>query len=442
VLRFILPLKGTRFLERFDAFFLPFKGRIEVGMGLYQLRKHMNKDLSKLHSIGGKATRRIIGLMSGTSLDGLDVALCAISGASEETNVVIEHFRTVDYTDEVKAEIRKVFAKQTIDFQHLCLLNAWIGRLHASMINDCLNVWNVNVSDVDLIASHGQTVMHAPKILHGLEAFPNATLQIGDGDHIAVGTGIITLSDFRQKHVAAGGEGAPLAVYGDYFIFGKKGENRIMLNMGGIANFTYLPATMLAEEVFVTDTGPGNTLIDAFTRIARPDLAFDRDAVIARKGSVHEPLLTALKDNSFFTKPFPKTTGPELFSVDYVRAAQTRSDSHHIETPDLLATLTRFSAETIAHAVNSTITQSGIAAHDFDIYMSGGGMHNPLLVEWLKELLACQFRRTNDLGISGDAKEAVLFAILANETVAGGRSDFGSRRGIPSVSMGKISFPG
>lgn len=401
----------------------------------------MNKNLQALYQIAQKPARKIIGLMSGTSMDGLDVALCEISGAGESTEVKLLQFDTVDYSEEIKTEIRKVFAKQTIDFQHLALLNEWIGVLHAKMILDCLKSWNITTDEVDLVASHGQTVMHAPKILHLQEKFPNATLQIGDGDHIAVETGIITISDFRQKHLAAGGEGAPLAVYGDYFIFGKKGDNRIMLNMGGIANFTYLPATMNPEEVFVTDTGTGNTLIDAFTRLYFPEKAYDKDAEIARQGSVNQALLQELKSDNFFEGPYPKTTGPELFSIEYVRKAQMRSNTNDISVNDLLATLTRFSAETIAEAIFFTINNTAYDIKDFNIYMSGGGMHNPLLVEWLKELLPCNFLKTNDLGISGDAKEAVLFAILANETVSGGDSDFGSRRGIPSVSMGKISFP-
>jgi anhydro-N-acetylmuramic acid kinase len=401
----------------------------------------MNKNLQSLYQIAQKPTRKIIGLMSGTSMDGLDVALCEISGAGESTEVKLLQFDTVDYSEEIKTEIRKVFAKQTIDFQHLALLNEWIGVLHANMILDCLKSWNITTDEIDLVASHGQTVMHAPKILHQQEKFPNATLQIGDGDHIAVKTGIITLSDFRQKHLAAGGEGAPLAVYGDYFIFGKKGENRIMLNMGGIANFTYLPSTMNPEEVFVTDTGTGNTLIDAFTRHYFPEKCYDKNAEIAKQGSVNQFLLEELKADNFFKGVFPKTTGPELFSIDYVKKAQAKSNTEQISVNDLLATLTRFSAETIAEAVIFTVNNTFYNIKDFDVYMSGGGMHNPLLVAWLKELLLCNFLKTNDLGISGDAKEAVLFAILANETVSGGDSDFGSRRGIPSVSMGKISFP-
>jgi anhydro-N-acetylmuramic acid kinase len=398
----------------------------------------MNQNIQSLYQIAQKSSRKIIGLMSGTSLDGLDVALCDISGAGENTKVTLIQFDTVDYIEDIKTEIRKVFAKETINFQHLALLNEWIGLLHADMILQCLKKWNISTQDIDLIASHGQTVMHAPKILHNQVKFPNATLQIGDGDHIAVKTGIITLSDFRQKHLAAGGEGAPLAVYGDYFIFGKKDENQIMLNMGGIANFTFLPASMNPEAVFVTDTGTGNTLIDAFTRLHFPEKAYDDNAEIAKKGAVNQQLLDNLKSNEFFKKPFPKTTGPELFGIDYVKNAQVSSKTENISINDLLATLTRFSAETIAEAIHIAIGNA--KDEKLTIYMSGGGMHNPLLVNWLKELLPFNFLKTDDLGISGDAKEAVLFAILANETVSGGTSDFGIRKGIPSVTMGKISF--
>ena len=401
----------------------------------------MNKNISALYTIAQKETRKILGLMSGTSLDGLDIALCAVSGSGENTNVKILEFETISYSEDIKNEIRKVFAQKTIDFQHLALLNEWIGILHSGMINDCLSKWNISSSEVDLIASHGQTVLHAPKFLHQQEKFPNATLQIGDGDHIAVKTGIITLSDFRQKHVAAGGEGAPLAVYGDYLLFGKKGENRIMLNMGGIGNYTYLPASLNAEEVFVTDTGTANTLIDIFTKHYFPEKSYDKDAEIARQGTVNQELLEELKKDDFFQKSFPKSIGQELFNFDFVQSALVKCDLENISASDLLATLTRLSAETIAEAIYFTIKNTPISAEDFHIYMSGGGTNNPLLVKWLTELLPCQFHTSDDLGILSDAKEAVLFALLANETVSGGDYNFGNSKGIPSVTMGKISFP-
>ncbi|MEY4963310.1 MAG: hypothetical protein RLZZ323_629 [Bacteroidota bacterium] len=401
----------------------------------------MNPTIESLYQIAKKPTRTIIGLMSGTSLDGLDVALCTLSGAGKNTLVTLKQFKTISYSEAVKTEIRNVFAQKTIDFQQLALLNEWIGILHANMVLDCLKEWNISTNEVDLIASHGQTVMHAPKILHQQAEFPNATLQIGDGDHIAVHTGIITVSDFRQKHVAAGGEGAPLAIYGDYYLFGSEKENRIMLNLGGIGNFTFLPKDQNPENVFVTDTGTGNTLIDAFVKLHFPEMSYDKEAQLARKGAINPNLLHALKNNSFFKESFPKTTGPELFNLEYIRQALSESNTQNSSIEDVLATLTRFSAETAAEAILFAIQNSEATANDITVYVSGGGMHNPLLMEYLKELLPCPFKNTNELGISGDAKEAVLFAVLANETVAGGGTNFGTKKGIPSVTMGKISFP-
>jgi anhydro-N-acetylmuramic acid kinase len=374
--------------------------------------------------------------MSGTSLDGLDVALCAVSGSGMDTKVTLEHFDTVPYPATVKAEIRKVFARETVNFQQLCLLHPWLAHLHAAWILECLEKWGVQPHEVDLIASHGQTVYHSPKILHQLADFPNATLQIVDGDHIAVKTGIITLSDFRQKHIAAGGEGAPLALYGDYCLFSKAGEDRIMLNMGGIANFTFLPGDLQPGGVFVTDTGPGNTLLDAFAR-AYFQVEYDKDALFAKEGDVNDALLQALKEDAFFKESFPRTTGPELFSSTYVTKAQVVSNTIHLSPYDLMATLTRFSADTISDALKSVLQEE----KDYAVYISGGGAHNPLLVAWIKEQLPrLQIHTTSELGIAGDAKEAVLFAILANEAINGEGIDFG-KPGMPAITMGKLSFP-
>ena len=259
----------------------------------------MNANIQKLFTIAQKETRNIIGLMSGTSLDGLDVAFCKISNSGENTGVELVDFETISYSMEFKDQIRKVFTKKEIVFQDLVLLNEIIGTVHGEMVLECLKKWNIAADEVDVIASHGQTVFHAPKNLHHLEGFPNATLQIGDGDHIAVKTGIITISDFRQKHVAAGGEGAPLAVYGDYFLFGQKEENRIMLNIGGISNFTFLPANRNPSQIIVTDTGTGNTLIDNYVKMYFPDKGYDKDADIAKKGSVNQALLHSLKSDDF-----------------------------------------------------------------------------------------------------------------------------------------------
>ncbi len=395
----------------------------------------MNKNIEHLYSIAQKKSRIIIGLMSGTSLDGLDVALCKMEGFGSETNVEILHFTTVPYDSLLKQQVKEIFSKQLIDLEKLCLLNAWIGTTHASMINKCLEKWKVANDDVDIIASHGQTIYHAPKILHNQDMFDNATLQIGDGDHIAVKTGIITISDFRQKHVAAGGEGAPLAVYGDYFLFSKKGENRIMLNIGGIANFTFLDGSMDASKMFSTDIGPGNTMMDAYMQQQFTDKYFDQDAAVAKQGIPNEKLLTALKENDFFEKDFPKTTGPELFNLAYLEKAQQKSNTNDLSKYDVMATLCKFSADTIVEAL-----QRNNFTNEIVVYSSGGGMHNPMLMQHIKNSMPhTVFKTTNDLNINPDAKEAVLFAVLANEALCGGETYFGKYA--PSVSMGKISFP-
>ena len=398
----------------------------------------MNKNLDKLCKMGNADSRIIVGLMSGTSLDGLDVALCKINGCGLETRIELLEFATIPYTALFKNQVKEVFAKKLASLEKVCLLNEWIGVFHGRLVLDCLKKWGIRPEAVDLIASHGQTIYHAPTWLHQDDRFPNATLQIGDGDHIAVTTGIITLSDFRQKHLSAGGEGAPLAVYGDHLIFSKEGENRIMLNIGGIANFTFLPGNRDVSANFSSDTGPGNTLMDSYVQ-QYFNTPYDKDSAIAKSGSLHEGLLSALTSHSFFQQPFPKTTGPELFNLEYLRFAQNESGTVTLNHEDVLRTLNRFTAVTIAQSIRNCCDPN----QTYTLYASGGGMHNPLVMEQLRELLPeFTFYTTNDLSIHPDAKEAVLFAILANETIAGNQLTYGNAQsGIPSVSMGKISFP-
>jgi anhydro-N-acetylmuramic acid kinase len=229
----------------------------------------MNLNVSCLYEIAQKPSRTIIGLMSGTSLDGLDIALCEFTGSGLNTSVKVSRFSTLAYSSEFKEQLKSVFARKVVDLEQVTLLNAFIGRYYADLISLAFEEWKMDLSTVDLIASHGQTIFHAPKHQHQISGMPNATLQIGDGDHIAMGTGIITLSDFRQKHIAAGGEGAPLAVYGDYLLFWNSSENRVMLNIGGIANLTFLPSDSSCGFLS-SDVGPGNTLLDQFIQEKLP----------------------------------------------------------------------------------------------------------------------------------------------------------------------------
>jgi anhydro-N-acetylmuramic acid kinase len=292
-------------------------------------------------------------------------------------------------------------------------------------------------TEIDLIASHGQTIYHAPKSLHPEDVFGPATLQIGDGDHIAVATGIITVSDFRQKHIAAGGEGAPLSLYGDYLLCAHETENRLLLNIGGIANFTLLNAGGSLSQVFSSDTGPGNTLMDAYTRKYFEGLAYDKDGIIAKSGKINEPLLQSLKSDSFFKVAFPKTIGPELFNLDYIIQAQMALGTM-LSHKDVLATLNMFTAQTISEAINKVVGDQSV----YTMYISGGGMHNHLLMEHLKQLLpSITIKSSMEIGILPDAKEAILFALLGNEAVAGTPLLAGGNATKVATTMGKISFP-
>jgi len=398
----------------------------------------MHQNIQNLVNVAAKQERLVVGLMSGTSMDGLDIALCSIKGSGRKTQFELKAFTTVDYTNDFKEKILSIFSKEMVALETLCLLNAWVGKQHGKMVLDALSSWKIAPATVDMIASHGQTIYHAPKSLHPNSEYDPATLQIGDGDHIAVTTGILTLSDFRQKHLAAGGEGAPLAVYGDYLLCSHPTENRLLLNMGGIANFTYLSAGCSLDQVFSTDTGTGNTLMDAYTRTHFAPMAYDKGGAIAAAGKINPALLTELKAHSFFTLDLPKTIGPELFNLEFLAKAQKASHTVDLSKEDVMATLNRFSAETIADCIQSSIP----AGTKFNMYSSGGGMHNPVLMGHLTSLLPDATLYSSDvLGINPDAKEAILFALLANEAVAGTALFAGGHATKIPITMGKISFP-
>lgn len=397
----------------------------------------MHANIEQLYAIANKESRIILGLMSGTSLDGLDIALCEVKGSGEKTKLTLLEFTTVPFTNNFKEKVLPIFSKKMVSLEQLCLLHPWIAQQHATMIIAALKSWDMQAKNIDLIASHGQTIYHAPKSLHPEDEFGPATLQIGDGDHLAVATGIITISDFRQKHIAAGGEGAPLAIYGDYLLCANSTENRVLLNIGGISNFTYVKAASTLEQIISSDTGPGNTLMDAYVRL-HFGMVYDKDGLIAREGKVNIALLNALKSDAFFALDFPKSIGPELFNLDYLVQAQESSNTMDISKQDVLATLNRFTAETIADGINQCVP----TGTSFSVYKSGGGAHNIQLVEHLVTLLPnAKVSSSMKIGIQPDAKEAILFALLGNECVAGKPLFAGSQATQIPITMGKISFP-
>ncbi|CAF3947653.1 unnamed protein product [Rotaria sp. Silwood1] len=337
--------------------------------------------------------------MSGTSLDGLDLALCKISGSSTNTAFELLHFETVEYDNDFKQELQSIFCKEQVSLEKICLMNNYVAQIHSKIINATLLKWNIKNNDVDAIASHGQTIYHSPKYKHLQTKFDNATLQIGDGDIIAHNTQILTISDFRQKHIAANGSGAPLAIYGDYFLLSNETENRILLNIGGIANFTYLPSNKNFDDVFCSDVGPGNTLMDNYIQQNFKGLHFDLDGLIAEKGSTNENLLSALLQHNFFNHAFPKSTGQEVFNITFLNDALQLINQKSLDKYDVVATLNKFTAKCIANAIHQTIK-----GKEFAIYISGGGLHNKTLMKNLQELLPNNpIQSTEYLGINPNA---------------------------------------
>jgi anhydro-N-acetylmuramic acid kinase len=399
----------------------------------------MFDDITKLARIASKPERHILGLMSGTSLDGLDIALCRVAGAGEATQLTVENFTTIPYSAAFRGRVGEVFARRSIDLERLCLLNPFVAQVHSEMILAALDAWNRPSDSIDLIASHGQTVYHAPAAPGQANSGTNATLQLGDGDHIAHRTGIITVHDFRQKQIAAGGEGAPLAAYGDYLLFGDDQADRILLNIGGIANLTFLASARNGRWSSCTDIGPGNTVMDQLVQRRFRSMRFDADGALAAQGTVLPALLDQLLANPFFSRPGPKTTGPETFNLAWLDDAAAHSGHAKARTEDLLATLSLCSARAIAASIHALEVDG-----DATVFVSGGGARNPTLMANIRRELSRRHRlmTTAELGIDPDAKEAVLFAVLANETVSGSGLAEGRIAGMPSVSMGKISLPG
>lgn len=401
----------------------------------------MNKSIQQLYQTAIKEEKLIIGLMSGTSLDGLDLALCRISGSDADTKVQLLEFETCAYDSTAIKLIKEVTSVKQVDFEQLCIVHSWLGFLHAEMILETLEQWEYKPHQIDCIASHGQTVFHAPAFQHQKMGMPNATLQIGDGDHIAQKTGILTISDFRQKHTAAGGEGAPMVSYVDPLLFGSEDENRILLNIGGIANFTYLPKMSNGgqRKTLTTDTGPGNTMIDAAVKAYYPIKTYDADGQLAASGVINQQLLNALKNHPFFKRDIPKTTGPEVFNLNWVEEVRQKNNFDPLESADLIATLTRLSAETIAESIQEVIKDKG----ENRLLISGGGVHNQTLIQWIKDLLpGLSVQNFKEIAFDPDAKEAVLFAVLANEMLSGDGFNMNIQDGVEQkVHFGKISFP-
>ncbi len=368
--------------------------------------------MNPFYNIRQKDIKTVIGLMSGTSADGVDVALVEISGSGLTTEIALKIFETIPYKPEIRARIFDLFNVETARVDEICEMNFVLGKLFAESTLAVLEKSGVSPAHVDLIGSHGQTIHHMPS------ASTPATLQIGEPAVIAHETGIPTIADFRVADIAAGGEGAPLIAYPDYLLFHNPTQTIGLLNIGGIANLTVLPAGKGIEAVHASDTGPGNMILDACVeKITDGSKQYDENGELARQGTVCKDLLDNWLTHPFFALTPPKTTGREMFGTTFADECLQQIRTNGISDNDGLATLTALTVESISRYYTHFIADNS----PIDIlYVSGGGAQNPLLMEGLAERFnPIPVVDVAEIGLSGDAKEAIGFAILANEAVHG-----------------------
>ncbi len=373
-----------------------------------------------------KNKKIVIGLMSGTSVDGIDAAIVEISGNGLETEVDLIAFETFPFPSGVPQRILALCQPDTGRVDDICEMNFYIGHLFAEAVKHILQKSGMRASDIDLIGSHGQTIHHLPKEANATH-YPS-TLQISEPAVIAHETGIPTIADFRVADMAAGGQGAPLVSYIDYLLFHNKTKTVGLLNIGGIANLTVLPANGTFDSVCAADTGPGNMCIDAvITEITQGMERYDKAGQRAAQGTPHQPIIDEWLKHPFFDQSPPKTTGREMFGHTYAMECLAACREHELSDNDCLATLTELTVQTIVDYIERFITgQSPIDV----LYVSGGGVHNRTIMRRLGEQLPnTAVEPVDNSGISADAKEAMAFAILANETLHGNAGNLPSATG-------------
>lgn len=378
----------------------------------------------------------VVGLMSGTSVDGVDAALVEIEGSGLKTSLRLVEFITYPFPDEVRKRIFRIFAPSRCSVEDICEMNFIIGDIFAQAALEVIAKAGLKTSGVHLIGSHGQTICHLPR--SGSQKFIASTLQIGEPAVIAYRTGIVTVGDFRVADIAAGGQGAPLVPYVDYLLFRDEKKTRAIQNIGGISNVTVLPAGGRPEDILAFDTGPGNMIIDGLVQIiTRGQKRYDYNGQMASRGVPNEHLLEELLSHPFISKPPPKTTGREEFGLNFVRDIFDAARTLKISKFDLLATATAYTAECIYQNYARFI----LPEYDiWEILVCGGGMHNLTLMELLrKKFHPIQIRSVDDYGLMSDAKEAIAFAVLANETINGNPGNIPSATGADQpVILGKI----
>ncbi len=390
---------------------------------------------------GEKRDKLCIGVMSGTSVDGIDVAIVRIDGEPPGLTAALLHFSTVPYDEEIKRAIFRLFDPATCTSRDVSRMNFLLGDLFSDAVLQTVREAGMDLHDILLISSHGQTVFHSPEAqrVYGREV--RSTLQIGEAAVIAERTGCPVVSDFRVRDIAAGGQGAPLVPFVDALLFASPDHGRILANIGGIANITHIPPSGSHEPVLAFDTGPGNMIVDALVRMGTDGrLAYDKDGALAAQGAVQEAYLRQWLEHPYLARRPPKSTGREEFGEPCAEIWWRDARAMGWPLADLVATATAYTVRTMAQAIRRFVPEMGKTS---EVFVAGGGAHNPVIMAGLARALPGQaVLPQSAVGIAGDAKEAVAFAVLGHECFHRRPNNLPHATGArhPAV-LGKICWP-
>ncbi|MGB2960152.1 MAG: anhydro-N-acetylmuramic acid kinase [Bacteroidota bacterium] len=384
-----------------------------------------------------KQTKLVVGLMSGTSLDGIDAVLLRIRGSGPGTRFKQLAFLEQRFPPGLRKELLRNSVPETSRVDEIAQLNVLLAELYADAVAAVARKANVKPGRIDLIGSHGQTIHHLPKPRRMYGKTVRATLQIGDPSVLAAITGIMTVGDFRLADMAVGGQGAPLVPYFDWLVFRSSRANRLLLNIGGIANITAIPKSCSAARVIAFDTGPGNMVVDSLMHefYGKP---YDHSGKTAARGAVSLDLFDRMARHPYLKTGPPKSTGREEFGQEFVRQLLRHGKGYDQE--DIVATASQFTAYAVYDAYRRFVAKKMSVD---EIIVSGGGAKNRFFLDelsrYFSDSLICNI---GDFGISADSKEAVCFAVLANETVAGRPANLPSVTGARKrVVLGKVCNP-
>lgn len=376
-----------------------------------------------------------VGLMSGTSLDGVDAALVKINNAKHPTFEMVD-FVSISYPEELKQKVLKNSNPTTSNVQEICSLNVELSLTYVDAVKKVLEKASFSLEKLDFIANHGQTVWHNP---NNMDGYASSTLQLGDAATLSRAFNKLVVYDFRTLDMAYGGSGAPLIPISEFLIFRSLDVSRILLNIGGIGNITYLPKKCEITDVFAFDTGPGNMLIDGACSLLF-NVPYDKNGEIGRSGKINEQILETLMEDDYFKMSPPKSTGREKYSMSFLQNILNMQKEYNMSDEDIVSTISAFTARSIINQIETFVPNF----NEGELVVSGGGANNPYLLELLKKYKTKNYQIITgyDLGYNGDAKEAIGFAVLGYLRIMNKASNVISVTGATKqVSLGSIVLP-